>query len=152
MPGLSPWGTAETVFDGLEGTWDLVRTIENQATMTGVAVFTPQPVAMLKYREECRVRLADGKAFDAHREYRFERSADGFSVYFGEEPLRLFHRIRIVPDAVALFGSAPHLCAPDTYDSSYRFLVDGTFTIRHAVRGPRKDYVSDTVFSPRRKL
>lgn len=146
MPGLSPWGTANAVFDGLEGTWDLVRTIEDQATMTGVAVFTPQLGTMLKYREEGRIRLADGKEFDAHREYRFERSAHGFEVYFEEEPLRLFHRIGLAFNAGALVGSAAHLCAPDIYTSSYRFLVDGSFTIRHTVRGPRKSYVSATVF------
>lgn len=150
MPRISPWNSADAVFDGLEGTWDLVRTIEKQATMIGIAVFTPQHATMLKYREDGRIRLAGGKELDAHREYRFERAADGFAVYFEEEPLRLFHRIRIVRDTDALAGSATHLCTPDTYDSSYRFLVDGSFTIRHTVRGPRKDYVSTTAFKRRR--
>jgi hypothetical protein len=149
MPVISPWDHADAVFDGLEGTWDLVRTIENQATMTGIAVFAPQLGTMLKYREDGRIRLADGKEFSAHREYRFERDSGGFAVYFEEEPPRLFHRIRIVRDANALAGSATHLCAPDIYDSSYRFLVDGSFTIQHAVRGPRKEYVSTTVFKRR---
>ena len=150
MPRISIWGSADAVFDGLEGTWDLVRTIETQATMAGVAVFTPRHAKMMKYREDGRVRLADGSELDAHREYRFERAAGGFAVYFEEEPLRLFHRIRIMRDADALAGSATHLCTPDTYESTYRFLVDGSFTIRHTVRGPRKDYVSATVFRRRR--
>ena len=119
------WGSADAVFDGLEGAWDLVRTIEKQATMTGIAVFTPDHAKMLKYREDGRIRLADGRELDAHREYRFERAAD------------------------ALAGSAAHLCTPDTYDSNYRFLGDGSFTIRHTVRGPRKAYVSATVFRRR---
>jgi hypothetical protein len=143
------WGSADAVFDGLEGAWDLVRTIEKQATMTGIAVFTPDHAKMLKYREDGRIRLADGRELDAHREYRFERAADGFAVYFEEQPLRLFHRIWIVRDADALAGSAAHLCTPDTYDSNYRFLGDGSFTIRHTVRGPRKAYVSATVFRRR---
>lgn len=144
IPG--PWGGADSVFDGLEGRWNLVRHIENQATMAGTAVFGRQDAGVLKYREEGRVRLTDGKTFDAHREYRFARAANGFAVFFEEEPPRLFHRIGIAPDGDALAGSASHLCTPDLYDSTYRFLADGRFTIRHTVRGPRKDYVSTTVF------
>jgi len=146
---MSAWGNADAVFDRMEGAWDLVRAIDNHATMHGVATFTRQHTAMLRYREEGRIRLTDGKEFDAHREYRFERATDGFTVFFKEEPPRLFHRIRIVRDADALAGSATHLCSPDVYDSNYRFLADGSFAIRHKVRGPRKDYVSATVFERR---
>jgi len=70
-------------------------------------------------------------------------------VYFAEEPPRLFHQIELRPDGDAFAGSATHACSPDVYRSDYRFLADGTFVIRHAVRGPRKDYVSTTVFRRR---
>lgn len=151
FPPLSFWSTADTVFDGLVGAWDLERTIEGQASMTGTAVFTPLETGMLRYREEGRIRLADGKEFDGHREYLFERALGGFVVHFAETPPRLFHAIGIVRDGDALAGSATHLCTPDTYDSSYRFLADGSFTIRHTVHGPRKDYLSATVFRRRGK-
>lgn len=65
---------------------------------------------------------------------------------FRREPPRLFLAIEVVRDGDALAGSATHLCTPDTYDSSYRFLADGSFVIRHTVHGPRKDYLSATVF------
>jgi len=146
---LACWGDADALFDRLEGAWELGRTIENQATMTGIAKFRRHDPNALDYREEGRVQLADGKAFDAHREYRFERAPHGFLVFFAEEPPRLFHRIELIGDGDALSGSATHLCAPDVYDSDYRFLADGTFVIRHAVRGPRKNYVSATVFTRR---
>jgi len=149
LPPLAAWGTADTVFDGLAGAWDLERTIEGQASMSGVAVFTPLETGMLKYREEGRIRLADGKEFDGHREYFFERTPGGFAVHFAGSPTRLFHAIGIVRDGDVLAGSATHLCTPDTYDSGYRFLPDGSFTIRHAVRGPRKHYLSATVFTRR---
>jgi hypothetical protein len=137
------------VFDRLAGEWTLQRNIEGQASMSGVATFTPLETGMLKYREEGRIRLTDGKEFDGHREYLFERAPGGFLVHFAETPPRLFHAIAIVRDGDALAGSATHLCTPDTYDSSYRFLPDGSFTIRHTVHGPRKDYLSATVFSRR---
>ncbi|MET3395484.1 DUF6314 family protein [Variovorax atrisoli] len=151
-PTLSPhptvWGSPDTVFDRLAGEWRLQRTIEGQATMSGVARFTLlEAGGMLRYREEGRIRLADGKEFDGHREYLFERAPGGFVVHFAETPPRLFHAIAIVRDGDVLAGSATHLCTPDTYDSSYRFLPDGSFGIRHVVHGPRKDYLSDTVFN-----
>lgn len=142
----APWGTPGTVFDRLTGAWTLERTIEGQATMTGMAVFTPTAQGWSRYREEGRIRLADGKEFDGHREYLFERAPGGFVVHFAESPPRLFHAIEVVRDGDALAGSATHLCTPDTYDSSYRFLADGSFVIRHTVHGPRKDYLSATVF------
>ncbi|SDZ20791.1 hypothetical protein SAMN05518854_104234 [Variovorax sp. YR266] len=151
FPPPPPWGTADTVFDRLVGAWDLERTIEGQASMTGTAMLTPLETGMLKYREEGRIRLADGKEFDGHREYLFERAPGGFVVHFAETPPRLFHAIGIMRDGDALAGSATHLCTPDTYDSSYRFLADGSFTIRHTVHGPRKDYLSATVFRRRGK-
>ncbi len=146
---LSCWGDADALFDRLEGAWELGRSIESQAAMTGIAKFRRHGPDALEYREEGRVHLADGKTFDAHREYRFERAPHGFLVFFAEEPPRLFHRIELMRDGDTLSGSATHLCAPDVYDSDYRFLADGTFVIRHAVRGPRKDYVSTTVFRRR---
>ena len=146
---FAPWGTPDTVFDGLEGAWDLDRTIEGQAAMTGTATFTRLETGAWKYREEGRIRLADGKEFDSHREYLFERAPGGFAVFFAEQPPRLFHGIVIVREGDALAGSATHLCTPDTYDSSYRFLGDGSFVIRHTVHGPRKDYLSATTFKRR---
>jgi len=142
----APWGTPDAVFDRLTGAWTLERNIEGQATMTGMAVFTSTAQGWSRYREEGRIRLADGKEFDGHREYLFERAPGGFVVHFAESPPRLFHAIEVVRDGDALAGSATHLCTPDTYDSSYRFLADGSFVIRHTVHGPRKDYLSATVF------
>lgn len=141
------WGAPEDVFDRLEGVWRLDRTIPGQATMRGRADFRRDGGDRLRYREEGRVELASGQAFDGHREYLFERAGDGFSVFFAEQPPRPFHRIAIVRAGDALEGSAGHLCAADQYDSRYRFLADGTFVIEHRVQGPRKDYLSRTVFT-----
>ncbi len=55
-----------------------------------------------------------------------------------------------LPSNRRAFSTATHLCTPDTYDSSYRFLGDGSFVIRHTVHGPRKDYLSATTFRRRR--
>jgi len=149
MDASGCWGDADALFDRLEGTWDLDRTIETQATMTGIATFKRQDGDTLAYREEGRVQLADGKVFEAHREYRFKRAPRGFTVFFAEVPPRVFHHIELTRHDDALLGQATHHCTPDVYDSTYRFLGEGAFIIRHAVRGPRKDYVSSTIFKRR---
>lgn len=149
LPLTTFWHDADGIFDRLTGTWCLARTIDGMATMTGIAQFERQPADMLGYAERGRIRLASGDEFEAHRTYRFTRSRGGFSVYFDEEPLRLFHTIVLERDADVLTGGATHPCTPDTYRSSYHFFVDGTFAIRHTVRGPRKAYVSSTIFSRR---
>jgi hypothetical protein len=149
LPLPAPWGTPDTVFDGLEGAWDLDRTIEGKATMVGIAEFKRLDAGMLKYREEGRIQWADGQAFDGHRDYLFERAPGGFTVLFAETPPRRFHGIAIARDGDALVGSAAHLCVADHYDSLYRFLADGSFVIAHVVNGPRKDYLSRTVFRRR---
>lgn len=143
------WHDADGIFDRLTGTWNLARTIDGMATMTGIAQFERQHIDMLGYAESGRMRLASGDEFDAHRKYRFARSPGGFAVCFEEEPLRLFHTIVLVRDADVLIGVGTHLCTPDTYHSSYSFFDDGTFAIRHTVRGPRKAYVSFTLFRRR---
>ena len=149
FPSAAPWATPDDVFDRLEGVWLLARTIEGKASMTGTAVFTRLDTGLLKYREEGRIRLADGKVFDGHREYLYERSPGGFTVLFAENPPRLFHGIAIARDGDALVGSATHLCIADNYDSRYTFLSDGSFVIAHTVNGPRKDYLSRTEFRRR---
>lgn len=144
---LAVWGPPAAVFDRLEGRWRLDRSIAGQATMQGQAAFGRVGADRLHYREQGRVVLASGQAFDGHRDYLFERGEDGFSVLFAEEPPRLFHRIVLARTADAIEGAAGHLCAADQYDSRYRFLEDGAFVIEHRVRGPRKDYLSRTVFT-----
>jgi hypothetical protein len=146
---LASWGTPDSVFDRLEGIWDLDRIIEGKAGMRGSAVFRRLAAGLLKYREEGRIRLADGQTFEGHRDYLFERGPAGFSVLFAEDPPRLFHGIALLRDGDALAGSARHLCAADQYDSRYRFLADGSFVVEHTVYGPRKDYLSRTTFRRR---
>jgi len=143
-PGI--WGGPDGVFDRLEGEWALERTIESlEASMSGIARFTRLGCG-LHYREEGLTRLANGQLFNAHREYCFERQPQGFAVFFAEMPPRLFHRIDITATGAGLRGSGAHLSTPDTYDSTYEFLPDGTFVTRHEVRGPRKAYTSISTF------
>jgi hypothetical protein len=148
----APWGAPDDVLDRLAGSWSLERVIAgkdaNQGSMNGIAGFRRLENGLMAYREEGRLLLPNGEAFDAFRDYLYDRMAGGFAVFFPETPPRLFHEIRLRLDRTgALVGAAEHLCGGDHYATGYAFQPDGRFVLRHDVRGPRKDYVMTTVYA-----
>jgi hypothetical protein len=145
--GEDAWGPPEGVFARMIGTWSFERRISNRASMTGSAIFEPTGDGEARYREAGRLRLAGGQEFDAAREYLYHQRETGFAVFFPETPPRLFHTVILVPGgSCTLVGEASHLCGHDHYRTGYEFLPDRSFRIEHAVRGPRKDYVTTTLF------
>jgi hypothetical protein len=145
IPG---WGDASEVMTGLTGSWSFDRVIEGQASMRGLATFTPLDAGSLAYREQGRLRLRSGTELEAEREYIFIKVDRGFEVFFKETPLRLFHAIELVAsDRAVLSGSAGHLCNRDHYQSTYTFRPDGDFVVRHVVSGPSKDYAMVTTYT-----
>jgi len=142
------WGDASDVTKKLIGSWSLDRVIEGQATMQGIATFTPLDGGRLAYREQGSLKLANGTIVQAEREYVFSGSDRGFKVFFKEDPPRLFHEISLsASSGGGLSGHARHLCLPDEYQSAYTFMLDGTFVVRHVVSGPRKDYTMMTTYT-----
>jgi uncharacterized protein DUF6314 len=144
----SRWGNPGEVIRNLSGRWSFDRTIEGHGAMKGVATFTALDQGSLLYREQGNLKLAGGTELHAEREYIYRVRQDGFDVLFRESPPRLFHAISLAQhDGSEYFGNADHLCGPDTYRSTYTFLADGNFVIRHIVHGPRKDYTMVTTYS-----
>jgi hypothetical protein len=147
---IDGWGDASGVTMKLIGSWSFDRVIESQATMQGIATFTPLDRGRLAYHEKGYLKLAHGTIVQAEREYVFSNSGGGFKVFFKEDPPRLFHEISLsVSSGGALIGRACHLCNHDDYRSVYMFLPDGAFAVRHVVSGPRKDYTMDTTYARR---
>ena len=143
---IAPWGDPARVCDALRGVWSLSRQISDGSAMAGTAVFALAAGGSLAYREHGTLRRADGASFEAERRYLFRPRPDGFVVLFAEAPPRLFQDIVLAPVDGVLAGDATHLCAADAYASRYIFRPDGSFSIRHAVRGPRKAYWLDTLY------
>lgn len=130
----------------LDGAWRFDRRIDDLASMSGTAVFAADEPGRLTYREAGQLRLADGQSFQAERRYLFRARADGFAVFFAEAPPRLFHDVVLTERQRIWSGEATHLCGADEYRSRYEFRPDGTFSIHHAVRGPRKSYRMETSY------
>ncbi|WFU82412.1 DUF6314 family protein [Bradyrhizobium sp. CIAT3101] len=145
---IDAWDDASQVMTRLAGRWSFDRVIAGQGSMRGLATFTPLGAERLAYREQGRLRLQNGTELEAEREYVFRGRDRGFEVFFKETPPRLFHAIELAAsDGGALNGSAGHLCNLDNYQSTYTFLADGGFVIRHVVSGPRKDYTMITTYT-----
>jgi hypothetical protein len=141
------WGSSEGIFARMIGDWSFERRVSSRAIMTGSAIFEPMGDGEARYREAGRLRLAGREEFDASREYLYRRREAGFAVFFMETPPRLFHTVILTPRGSGmLVGEASHLCGQDHYRTGYEFLPDRSFRIEHAVRGPRKDYVTTTLF------
>jgi hypothetical protein len=156
----SPWGGPDDVLDGLTGAWALERVIAGapkgsmpmgsmpMGSMRGSATFRRLDSGLIAYREEGRLQLPGGEAFEAFRDYLYDRVPAGFAVSFAETPPRLFHEIRLRAEAGgALVGVAEHLCGRDHYATRYAFQPDGRFAVHHDVRGPRKDYAITTLYA-----
>ncbi|OAF12450.1 hypothetical protein AYJ54_06380 [Bradyrhizobium centrolobii] len=145
---IDGWGDASEVAEKLAGSWSFNRVIEGQGTMQGVAIVTPSDKGGLAYREQGNLKLLNGTELQAEREYIFSKSDRGFEVFFNENPPRLFHDISLSATVGGdLSGSAVHLCNLDNYQSTYNFLPDGRFVVRHVVSGPRKGYTMTTTYT-----
>jgi uncharacterized protein DUF6314 len=145
------WGAPADVLARLEGDWTIVRHVDGQHLLKGIATFSANGDGSLTYHERGRVHLADGQEFEAERRYLYRASPGGFAVFFFEEPARLFHEIRLEEAHGGMMSEASHLCKEDLYRSRYVFLADGTFLIRHEVSGPRKSFTLETLYDRDRR-
>ena len=146
-PVLTPMET----FGFLLGTWRLERVIAGQAVAEGVVTISEVVEEDAEYCERVVVRTAEGAVFSGSQRYLLKRLENGFVLYFAETGA-VFEEVRFMPDVSvdgedgALRAKAEHRCGEDWYRSAYRLGPGRQFTIRHAVSGPRKKYVSETTF------
>lgn len=136
----------------LDGQWSLDRIVEElhsgkpMAAMRGTAVFTLGADGEAAYTESATLALEGGPVMPATRRYFYRQEEDGLSIFFDESRSRLLHRLVLEQKDGGLAGADLHLCAPDRYDSRYEFRLDGGFAVTHVVEGPRKSYVSRTLY------
>jgi Family of unknown function (DUF6314) len=125
------------------GTWLIERTIEDRlgppGRFEGVARLAPDCDG-LRYREEGTLRLGDGPAMAAHRDYLWRSWGDRIEVLFADG--RPFH-------AFAPSGRAPgtdHPCGRDLYRVTYDFTAWPAWETDWIVTGPAKDYRMVTAY------
>ena len=133
------------MFEGLLGEWSLERQIPGRGSMKGRARFTLLDAGSALYEESGELCLEGGQTLHSRQSYVYEKRQDGFAVRFADTR-KLFHVMRFVASGDDLVAEARHLCVNDLYVSGYMVRSDGSFEVRHEVRGPQKDYVIRTLY------
>jgi hypothetical protein len=124
------------------GTWNLQRKISNQLPIIGTAVIHSINEFTVSYQEEVLTPLLKGKVIKGTQEYRLEKNSDFLEIFFcnGLNAGQIFQRF--------LFNASQsksiHICAKDQYRSTWIWLNEESFQLKHEVKGPRKDYVMIT--------
>ena len=141
--GLTP----AAAFDFLLGEWRLEREIRGHAAIEGLLTVSARADGAAEYREKVAVTTREGAVFSGSQRYLVTRAKNGFVLSFAETGA-VFQEIYLAATAEGgLRGEAIHRCGEDVYRSEYALGPGRRFTVRHAVTGPRKQYVSDTAFS-----
>lgn len=138
------------VFRALRGQWQISRTISPGGRFTGRAEFVAADDKILSYSETGALALDSGNVIrDVSRRYQFVlMDDDKISVLFADGPQagKLFHTI--TPEGTGV-AACFHHCGQDDYLSYYDFVsLPNAFTIRHQVKGPKKDYNSTSFYMP----
>jgi hypothetical protein len=133
------------VFEWLLGEWGFEREIPGRARMSGHARFTLVDGETALYEESGELCLEGGQTLHSRQSYVYERTNDGFAVRFADTR-ELFHVMRFAASGDDLVAEARHVCLNDLYLSGYTVRSDGSFEVRHEVRGPEKDYVIRTLY------
>ena len=143
-------------------------------TFTGTASFAARtPTAdttagELLYSEQGELKTDTGHTLKANRKYiyRYNADEDKISAWFVKEDTKandgheevdyLFHDLEMEQTAGGEWaGQGEHLCELDMYWALYQFRLKAVaeegremdvFGVRYKVKGPQKDYTSDTAY------
>ncbi|GME45973.1 Initiator tRNA phosphoribosyl transferase [Neofusicoccum parvum] len=152
--------------------WTLVRTLTSalpttpSGTFAGTATFTPREptapgyAAEYLYAEEGTLRTDAGLEFAARRRYAWryaaEKGREGVTVWFVKDDdgasvdyLFLDMEFEGGGGSAGLRAKGRHPCGEDVYDAAFVFGGEGSagMVVTYVVKGPRKDYVSETRYS-----
>ncbi|ATG47268.1 DUF6314 family protein [Celeribacter ethanolicus] len=135
--------------DDFAGMWRLSRHIEDAlaggtARLEGYCRFDRDGEGLL-CTEGGTLTVPGQASLSAERRYLWRSDPAGIAVFFDDG--RFFHRF----DPNAAIPRADHDCAPDAYAVRYDFSGWPLWTAEWRVKGPRKDYVSVSQFSRRRR-
>ena len=160
-------------FRGLQGNWKIHRKLHSviaefpSGTLIGSGSFHPRaptaPEYDLEYLyiEKGFLVTEQGSSMQAHRKYvyRYREDKDQVSVWFVKQDGKtcdyLYHELKFqARDSqkaeCSWIANGDHLCEADFYSSQYVFHFDGValknFAINHTVKGPKKDYTSETSY------
>lgn len=145
---------AADVFDWLLGQWTFVREIPGYANVRGEARVTPTGEGEARYEETAVVSLVRGgthsgtlRATQCYQFRRLPAPVNGIDVLFCQTG-ELFERLIFDESSEdRLEARARFLCAADVYESAFAIDRVGRLHVEHVVRGPKKNYRVETIYS-----
>lgn len=129
----------------LAGDWHFRRHASTGERMQGRASFLPQAADHLRYHEEGRAILPDGRELSFFRNYLYQFEGAAMTILFDGPSQGLFQRVELSLGDWAWTGQGHHPCGQDIYRTDYR-IGAGALEISHRVTGPKKDYLLETVY------
>lgn len=149
---------SQKLFDFFQGSWSVIRTIENTGFFTGTATFelSESNSDELIYNERGVFEFFDrvDSKFDASRSFIYTLiDQKDIQVYFNDKnsDKKLFHCFGC--ETIADNGQNnivfknKHFCSPDIYYITYEIDFEKVeFQITYDVNGPEKSYISKTLF------
>lgn len=165
--------SSDDLFPHLSGKWRMQRKITNflqppfAGDVLGSAIFQPREPTSEEaqseylYSEAGVFQTALGAKMDVRRRWIWREAQQGsISIHFvkadGESEDYLYHGLAFEKPSPAnedsiLTARADHPCDADFYRSFYDFHVDAacldSFVVKHEVKGPAKDYISETRYT-----
>lgn len=141
----------DLIFSSLKGNWQLDRHIYNFGEIKGSARFIEVGQGKLLYREQGMLTMILGAQLSVFREYLYCLDKGKIIVYFveGSNPKRMFHILNFIStfdQGFPLTASVHHLCKEDLYQGEYLFTSKNQFKLTYVVKGPKKDYITESVF------
>ena len=136
-----------SILKELIGSWSYEREFDNGSSGSGRACFERTNSNKLEYSEIGTLNLTTAAILKSKRKYYFIANKNKLEIYFFENPKTLFQSFELKSKGNTLIGKANHQCGSDHYASEYIFKSDGRFEITHEVRGPKKKYISKTIYS-----
>ncbi len=143
---------AERVMSVLKGCWSIDRTVEPGGHFAGTARFTPMPDGRLLYAETGTLRLPDGTELEGGNRYIYTLRDGAIDVTFADGGNAGAHFIDVAfsPAQTGVWplqSAGRHLCRLDQYDAIFRVESPDRYTMTYVVCGPRKGYVSRSVYT-----
>lgn len=134
--------------DALAGRWSFRRHASSGEHMQGVAGFQPQARGLLRYHEEGRVFLPNGRELSFFRKYLYRIDGTVMTILFDGPSQGLFQRVVLARRDGVWTGRGHHPCGRDIYLTDYRIAAGAlpSLGIRHRVTGPNKDYLLETLY------
>lgn len=128
------------------GIWDYQREFNNGSCGTGTACFKTDKGNGLFYSENGKLVLPNGQILNSSVQYVYLFNSRGFDIFFLTPKKALFQSVNFELKDGVYIGQTSHLCSQDVYISQYTFFQDKSFEIVHNVKGPKKNYISKTIF------